>query len=139
MVGSFLSGRYASRFRLTTMILAGRILACLGLILGLILYMSGVDHVMALFGPCMLVGVSNGLTLPSANVSAISVRPKLTGSAAGLAGAISVSCGAIMAWVAGAALSEDNARYGLLLVMLASALIALTAGLVALRLERAQA
>jgi Bcr/CflA subfamily drug resistance transporter len=137
MFGSFLSGRFASRFQLTTMLIAGRIVACVGLLLGLVLYVAGVDHVMALFGPCMFVGVSNGLTMPSANAGAISVRPNLTGSAAGLAGAISVAGGATMSAIAGAVLTAENAHYALLLVMLISAAIALAAALSARHLERA--
>tara|TARA_E500000318_G_scaffold37269_1_gene35998 strand:- start:4470 stop:4850 length:381 start_codon:yes stop_codon:yes gene_type:complete len=117
------------------MMLAGRTLACMGILLGLLLYAVQVDHVMALFGPCMLVGVSNGLTIPSANAGAISVHPKLTGSAAGLASAITVAGGATMASIASAVLTAENARYALLLVMLGSALVALAAALVARRLE----
>jgi DHA1 family bicyclomycin/chloramphenicol resistance-like MFS transporter len=137
MFGSFLSGRFASRFQLTTTLIAGRIVACVGLLLGLILYVTGVDHVLALFGPCMFVGVSNGLTMPIANSGAISVRPKLTGGAAGLAAAISVAGGATMASLAGAVLTEENSRYALLLVMLSSAAIALAAALSARHLESA--
>lgn len=139
MFGSFLSGRFASRYELTTILIIGRLIACFGLILGLSLYALNIDHVMALFGPCMFVGVSNGLTQPSANVGAISVRPKLTGSAAGLASAISVTGGAFMASIAGAVLTEQNAGYGLLIVMLSSAVIALTAALIARHLERSPA
>lgn len=121
--------------RFTTLI-AGRTIACLSLLLGLLLYFIGVDHVTALFGPCMLVGVSNGLTMPSANAGAISVRPKLTGSAAGLASAIAVLGGAIMSTITGAVLTAENARMGLLPVMLSSAMIALTAALCVRHFER---
>ncbi|KXF77800.1 MFS transporter [Paramesorhizobium deserti] len=137
MFGSFLSGRFACRFQLTTTLIAGRVIACAGLLLGLILHFMGIDHVMALFGPCMFVGVSNGLTMPSANAGAISVRPKLTGSAAGLASAIAVTGGAAMSSIAGAVLTDENARYTLLLVMLSSATIALAAALSTHYLERA--
>ncbi|UUX51984.1 multidrug effflux MFS transporter [Nisaea acidiphila] len=136
MFGSFLSGRFAGRFRLTEMMLAGRTLACAGLLLGLALYAAGADHVMALLGPCMLVGVSNGLTIPSANAGAISVRPQLAGSAAGLASAITVAGGAAMSSVASAVLTPENARYALLLVMLGSAAIAFATALIAHLLER---
>ena len=129
MVGSFLAGRAASRLPMATILIAGRVLACAGLSLGLILYAAGIVHVLALFGPCLFVGVSNGLTQPSASAGAISVRPTHTGSAAGLAGAITVAGASIMATVAGAVLTEENARPGLLLVMLASAIVALAAAL----------
>lgn len=136
MFGSYLAGRFAGRFQLTTTLIAGRVIACVGLLLGLILYFAGVDHVTALFGPCMFVGVSNGLTMPGANAGAISVRPRLTGSAAGLVSAIAVTGGATMSSIASAVLTEENAGYGLLLVMLSSATIALAAALSARQLER---
>ncbi len=129
MVGSFLAGQLAGRLPLTTILIAGRILACAGLVFGLVLYAAGIDHVLALFGPCLFVGLSNGLTQPSANAGAISVRSTHTGSAAGLAGAITIAGASITAAFAGAVLTEENARSGVLLVMLASASIALGAAL----------
>ena len=135
MAGSFLAGRLAGRLPVTTLLVAGRIVACVGLLFGLILYVAGIGHVLALFGPCLFVGVSNGLTQPSANAGAISVRSTHTGSAAGLAGAITVAGASIMAAFAGAVLAEENAQSGLLLVMLASAAVALGAALLARNLD----
>ncbi|WP_240232498.1 multidrug effflux MFS transporter [Devosia lacusdianchii] len=135
MFGSFLAGRLAGMLPANTILIAGRIVACAGLLFGIILYFAGMTHVLALFGPCLFVGVSNGLTQPSANAAAISVRPTHTGTAAGLAGAITVAGASIVAAVAGAALTEENARSGLLVVMLGSAVIALGAALVARHLE----
>jgi DHA1 family bicyclomycin/chloramphenicol resistance-like MFS transporter len=135
MAGSFLAARLAGRLPLTTILVAGRIVACAGPLLGLVLYAAGIGHVLALFGPCLLVGVSNGLTQPGANVGAISVRATHTGSAAGLAGAITVAGASIMAAVAVVVLTEENARSGLLLVMLASAVVALGAAVLARNLE----
>lgn len=136
MAGSFLAGRFSSLFPLTTTLVAGRVLACGALLFGLLLHAFGVDHVLALFGPCVLVGLSNGLTQPSANAGALSVRPDLAGSAAGLGAAISVAGAAAMSLLAGAILTEANARYALLAVMLISAGLALAAGLAARRLDR---
>ena len=135
MLGSFLAGRLAGRLPEGAMLISGRIVACGGLLFGIVLYLAGVDHVVALFGPCLFVGVSNGLTQPSANAAAISVRATQTGSAAGLAGAITVAGASTMAAIAGAVLTEENARSGLLMVMLASAIVALAAALLARRLE----
>ncbi|WP_297111940.1 multidrug effflux MFS transporter [uncultured Devosia sp.] len=137
MAGSFLAGRVAGRLPMTTILTAGRVLACAGLLLGLILYAAGIDHVLALFGPCLFVGVSNGLTQPSASAGAISVRQTHTGSAAGLASAITVAGASVMAAVAGAVLTAENVRPGLLLVMLASAVVALAAALLTRQLELA--
>lgn len=134
--GSFLAGRLSARLGLATTLIAGRVIACVGLLSGLLLYAAGVNHVLALLGPCLFVGVSNGLSMPSANAGALSVRPNLTGSAAGLASAIAVAGGAVMSWLAGAVLTEINARYMLLVVMLVSAVIALVAALWARHLDR---
>jgi DHA1 family bicyclomycin/chloramphenicol resistance-like MFS transporter len=135
MAGSFLAGRLAGRLPLVTLLVAGRVLACIGLLLGLILHAAGVDHVWALFGPCLFVGVSNGLTQPSASAGAISVCSTQTGSAAGLASAITVAGASLMAAFAGAVLTQENARPGLFLVMLASASVALGAALIARHLD----
>jgi len=127
MLGSFLSGRYASRFPLTTTMIAGRIVACTGPVIGLVLFLSGAEHVMALFGPCILVGVGNGLTFPSANAGALSVRPDLAGSASGLAGGMTTAGGAILSSMTGTVLTEGNAAYAPLCIMLLSSLMALLA------------
>jgi Bcr/CflA subfamily drug resistance transporter len=128
-LGSFLSGRYAKRTPLTTMMIAGRIVACSGLVVGLVLFLSGVVHVLSLFGACAFVGVGNGLTTPSSNAGAMSVRPKLAGSASGLSGALTVGGGAVMASITGALLTEENGAYPLLGMMLFSSLMALAAAL----------
>jgi len=86
--GSFLSGRYATRFTLTTMMIAGRITSGVGLMLGLALFAAGVVNEFSMFGSTIFVGVGNGLTLPGANAGAMSVRPQLAGAAAGLSGAL---------------------------------------------------
>lgn len=135
IAGSFLAGRLSGRLVVTTLLVAGRIVACVGLLFGLILYAAGIDHVLALFGPCLFVGVSNGLTQPSANAGAMSVRSTHTGSAAGLAGAITIAGASVMAAFAGAVLSAENARAGLFPVMMTSAVIALGAALLARTLE----
>jgi MFS family permease len=129
MLGSFLSGRYASRYRLTTMMIAGRIVACASLAVGLLLFLAGSIHVISLFGPCVLVGLGNGLTMPSSTAGALSVRPKLAGSASGLAGSLTVAGGAVISSVTGAILTEENGAYATLGVMLFSSLSALLAAL----------
>src|SRR3546814_4318292 len=93
VLGSFLAGRFAARHALTTMMIAGRLVACAGLVAGLGLLAVGGVSVAAIFGACVVVGVGNGLTFPSANAGALSVRQELAGSAAGLSGALLVGGG----------------------------------------------
>lgn len=134
--GSFLSGRYASRYPLTTMMIVGRIVACSGPAISLALLLTDVRHVIALFGPCILVGVGNGLTMPSANAGALSVRPDLAGSAAGLTGAMTLAGGAAFSSITGAVLTEGNAVSALFSLMLFSAGFALLAAVLAALVER---
>ena len=67
IIGSYVVGRASSRYSSTAIILAGRTLTCLGLLMGLVLVASGATHPLTFFGPCVAVGVGNGLTMPTAN------------------------------------------------------------------------
>ena len=108
VLGSFLAGRYGGRFPPTTMMIAGRVVACVALAVGLALLSLGVVHTTSIFGPCVFVGLGNGLTIPGASAGALSVQPRLAGSASGLAGALTVAGGAMGSSVTGAVLTEAN-------------------------------
>ena len=136
MLGNFLSGRYARRHAITTLMVAGSAVACLGLSGGLALFLFGFEHVALLFGATMFVGLGNGLTVPGSNAGAMSVNPRLAGSAAGLSGALMVGGGACLSSGTGAALSTTNGAPLLLGMMLLSSLLALCAAIGTLRLER---
>ncbi len=136
MVGSFLSGRFASRTELTTMMIIGRVAACCGPLAGLALFAAGFVNVFSLFGVVVLVGFGNGLTMPSANAGALSVRPQLAGSAAGLTGALTVGAGAVLTSITGAVISPQNAPYALHGIMLTATAIGLAAALYVLTIDR---
>lgn len=138
-VGSFLSGRYAKRFALTTMVIAGRLAACAGLSAGLVLVLAGYVNAFSIFGATVFVGLGNGLTMPSANSGAMSVRPQLAGSASGLSGALTVGAGAVLTLITGAILTEGNGAWALLSIMLFSSSVALLAGLYVRWIDRRQA
>ena len=138
LLGSFLSGRFARYYQLTTMMIMGRIVACVGLVLGLGLFLTGVVHVFSLFGACMFVGIGNGLTMPSSSAGAMSVRPRLAGSASGLSGALTVGGGAVMASITGIVVTEQNGIYPLLGTMLFSSLMGLIAALYVLWVDRSE-
>ncbi|HDR9508775.1 Bcr/CflA family drug resistance efflux transporter [Burkholderia cepacia] len=125
--GSFLAARFARRYALATTILCGRVVACAGPLIGLALVFGGATHAIAWFGPCVLVGIGNGLTNPGAHAGAVSVRPELAGSASGLAGAMTIAGGAALSSLTGAVLTAGNAGYAPLAMMLLSAAIALAA------------
>lgn len=136
MTGSFLSGRYSKRFALTTMVLSGRIVACTGLVAGLAFLSLGIVHVTTLFAPVILVGVGNGLTTPGCSAGILSVRPKLAGSASGLAGALTVGGGATLSSITAALLTEGNAAFMLLGMMLFCSVMGLLATLYVMSVDR---
>lgn len=136
VVGSFLSGRFAAAYSLAAMMLAGRLVACAGLLLGLVLLQAGIVQPLTLFGCCALMGLGNGITMPSANAGALSVRPGLAGSASGLAGALTVAGGAVMSAATGAVLTAANAAFAMLAMMLLSSLLGAAGAVYVLLLDR---
>lgn len=131
ILGSYLAGRYASKHALGATLIVGRLTTCMGLVVGLILSMLATAHVLAFFGPCMLIGIGNGLTMPAANTGVLSVRADLAGTAAGLAAAMTTAGGALIAAIAGLFLVKSGATHVLLGMMLISASLALLAALLA--------
>ena len=136
MVGNFISGRYAARVGINRMMLAGNIVTMLGVLMSTILFATGLVHPLSLFGPVMLAGVGNGITLPSANSGLVSVKPQLAGSASGLGGALQIGGGAAMSVLAGLYLSPESGVYPLMLVMLFSAVAAVIATAFIIRASR---
>jgi DHA1 family bicyclomycin/chloramphenicol resistance-like MFS transporter len=76
-------------------------------------------------GRYALLGVGNGLTLPSAAAGMVSARPDLAGSAAGLGGAIQISASAILSMIAGWVVGSHGNPAPLLILMLAATAIAI--------------
>ena len=105
MLGNFLSGRHAMRVGVPRMIVLGAVTTLTGTLIPVLLFSSGIATALALFGPMFLVGVGNGLTLPSATSGAISVDPAASGVASGLLGSIQIGLGAgisvLCAWLVG--------------------------------------
>ncbi|MCR9256911.1 MAG: multidrug effflux MFS transporter [Alphaproteobacteria bacterium] len=134
--GAFLSGRYAARFRLTTMMIAGRLVSLVGLSSALLLFLLGHGDVLILFGGTLFVGIGNGLTLPSSNAGSLSVRPKLAGSASGLAGAVTLGIGSLLSTLSGTAVAGSPDPMVLLSILIACVVIGLLAALEVRRLDR---
>ena len=135
MLGAAITSRTASRVGFAPLILAGRLAAALGLATGLAILLLGIVHPLVLFGFTLFVGLGNGLTLPSANAGALSVRPDLAGTAAGLNGALTIGTGAVLTWATAFVIDRAATPAVLIALMLASAVLALIAGLVATRMD----
>jgi len=135
MAGNFLSGRFASRLGINRMMVTGCIIATLGMALSLALFLVGLWHPLSFFAPMLLVGLGNGITLPSANAGIVSVRPHLAGSASGLGGAMMIGGGAGLSALSGAILSAETGPYPLIIVMLISSIFSVFATLYVIRVE----
>ena len=136
LVGAVLTARLAPRLGIAPLIGAGRLVATVGLVLALVLLALGVTHPMGLFGLTVFVGLGNGLTISNANAGAMSVRPELSGTAAGLAGALSVALGAVLSALTAIAVERSPTPGMLLSLMLGCVLLSLAAALIAIRLDR---
>jgi len=136
ILGGFISARLAPHVRPVAMILAGRTVACLGLSFGITVLLMGYLHPMLYFGATICVGLGNGLTMPSSNAAALSVKPELAGSAAGVNGALVMMGGAVLTSVTGVILPPEDPALTLLCLMLGSSALGLLAVLLAMALER---
>ncbi|MEM8853197.1 MAG: Bcr/CflA family efflux MFS transporter [Pseudomonadota bacterium] len=136
ILGSFMASRLAKRFAMSTLMLAGRVVACGGLFAGLVLLELGAVTPVLFFGATVFVGLGNGLTLPNSNAGAMSVRPRLAGSAAGIAGALTLAGGAVFTTVTGLVLSTRPSPETLLVLMLTASAAGLLSAMAALWLEK---
>lgn len=136
MLGNFISGRYASRIGIGPMMLRGNIVGTVGVVIAILLPWLGFDNAYAFFLPLSLIGLGNGITLPSANAGMVSVQPHLAGSASGLGGALTIGGGAMLSVLAGALLSVEAGTLPLLCVMLVTALMAISITLYVRYLDR---
>ncbi|MZR31968.1 Bcr/CflA family efflux MFS transporter [Sneathiella sp. DP05] len=126
---TFLSSRLAHRVSLTSLILAGRVIAVIGAVSALLFFLADMGNALTLFGPLILIGAGNGLTVPNANAGAMSIRPELAGSAVGLIGALAVGSGGALTALTGTLVSETSGAIPLLTLLMVITLISLVAGI----------
>jgi predicted MFS family arabinose efflux permease len=137
MLGAAITARLAPRRGIYGLIMVGRWVPIVALLLALLLFAAGVSHPVALFGLTVFVGVGNGLTLSNANAGALSVRPDLAGTAAGLAGALSIALGAVLSGLTALAVEKSATPALLTALMLGCVLLSLAAAITAIRLDPA--
>lgn len=103
IVGNYISGKFAERVGLFPMILAGSIIGGLSVLLIAGFTYCGIVTAASLFLPMFILGLGNGVCLPSAISGAVSVRPDLAGAASGLTASFQVGMGAVagtlVAWL----------------------------------------
>ncbi len=136
MVGNYLSARLAMRLGIVRMVVYGTIALCLPLVVMLGLALAGLLTPFGFFGLMSLVGIGNGMSLPSANAGMMSVRPDLIGSASGLGGALMIGGGAALSALAAVAMGRGDSALPLVVLMWASAMVAVLAVLVVIARNR---
>lgn len=124
MIGNFLSGRFSQSVGVEPMMLYGGLVSSIGVAAAIFFMSLFTPRAEYLFLPMALVGLGNGMTLPNANVGAVSVRPELAGSTSGLAGFLQIGGGAALAALSGVLISKENAGMPLYLIMLFSSVAA---------------
>jgi DHA1 family bicyclomycin/chloramphenicol resistance-like MFS transporter len=135
-LGNYLSGRYAVRAGVNSMIAWGGMVSTIGMALSLIIFYAGFATAEVFFGFMTIVGVGNGLVLPSANAGMLSVRPQLAGSASGLGGAIMIGGGAALSALTGWLLTPETGAFPLIWIMLLSSAASILAIRAVARRER---
>jgi len=126
-LGNFLSGRYSVRFGVNRMVLWGTWLNAAGVALSAALFLIGSGTAFSFFGLMTFVGLGNGMTIPNATSGALSVRPHLAATAAGLSGAIMLGGGAGLSALAGTLLTVETGAMPLLFLMFVTAVLAIAA------------
>lgn len=122
MLGNFVSGSYARRLGIDTLIYWGNIAGLIGSVALIGPALAGYLSPLALFGPVMIMSFGNGLVLPNAIAGGLGVDPAAAGAGSGLMGFGQVGVGAVVSFIA-AKYTEDTAL-PLAVLMLVCALIA---------------
>ena len=129
MTGNYLSGRFSTRYGTDAMVISGALTAAAGAGLLLLFAAIGLLDPVSIFLPMMIIGLSNGLTLPNTLANAVSVRPGMAGAASGLAGSLQLTLGGLGTLIVG--YFQDDSQWPMVLTMSGFALLSLIAGLFA--------
>jgi len=125
MAGNFIAGRISERVGIERMVFLGSALAVSGTVLSLVCLLTFGWVPWSLFGPIILLGLGNGMSMPNAITGAISVDPRVAGAASGLAGFLQMLVAALFAQLAG--MWQNGTPYPMIGFMIAAAILSLAA------------
>lgn len=139
IAGNFLSGKFSERLGLYPMIISGTLLSAFAVAMMGGFASAGIVTAASLFLPMFVLGLGNGVCLPSTISGAVSVRPELAGAASGLVASMQVGLGAaagtLVAWLFADSFLAGSA-WSMILIMALGAAANLVA---ALTIKRARA
>ncbi len=84
MMSTFITARIAERTDNNQMMLTGLGFIMLGSLIAVSLFSVGVNHPASLFAPAVITGFGAGFVLPTTTAGALSVVPKMAGTASGM-------------------------------------------------------
>jgi DHA1 family bicyclomycin/chloramphenicol resistance-like MFS transporter len=128
-LGNFLTGRLTMRLGTGSMMRAGNIVSLGAAIASILLLGIDWQNPLALFVPVWFIGLANGLSLSNSMAGAVSVRPALAGTAAGITGSFQVGFGAVATVVVGYLLTTADSPVPMPLLMTTLAMVALATGI----------
>jgi DHA1 family bicyclomycin/chloramphenicol resistance-like MFS transporter len=119
MIGNFAVSRLTARFGIDALIWAGIAFTIVGCLINAAVYAALPGWDMAtIFVPQVIIGIGNGLLLPTAVAGAVSIRPQVAGTASGATGFIQMIIGAGAAQLSGYVVAGAASAMPLLLLML---------------------
>ncbi len=96
MVGNFAMARLVVKVGAPRMVRLGLVISSIAMTVAVPLSLSPAWSPLMLFLPLAVNSIGNGMTIPGSTAEALSARPELAGSAAGLMGAIQLGLSALM-------------------------------------------
>ncbi len=137
MAGTFITARIAGRVGVDRMILFGSGLAVACGIVMVALILAGEWTVWAIFLPGAGMAFANGLIMPNAQAAALSINPRMAGSASGLMSFLQMTTGAAFAQLAG--VLQDGTPIPMVIVVTAAAVLGLASIVLLPRMGRRRA
>ncbi len=121
MAGNFTVSRLSVRFGIDALIWWGIAATIVGCLISIAGYLAFPGWEMAwIFVPQVIVGLGNGLLLPTSVAGAVSIRPQVAGTASGAIGFIQMMIGAAAAQITGHVIGHASSAMPMLLIMLLS-------------------
>jgi DHA1 family bicyclomycin/chloramphenicol resistance-like MFS transporter len=119
MSGNFAVSRLTARFGIDALIWWGIALTIVGCLISIAAYVAFPGwEMITIFLPQIVVGIGNGLLLPTAVAGAVSIRPQVAGTASGMTGFIQMAIGAGAAQLSGHVIGHASDAMPMLLLML---------------------
>lgn len=123
IAGNFYTNRKTRQLGLVSIMERGRLVGLAAVGSAMLVVALGVTNPWLIFAPLVLCGSANGLTMAPSNAGAVSINPRLAGTAAGLMGAMSTATGASIASLTALIMARSPNTMTLLIIMLTCTLL----------------